>query len=102
MVGRIVESMTAEPKLMTISSSRNIRRRGLPNRPPRVGWALGLATVLAISTAFIYAARGGMYASAVRGANGLEMDRGIEFGAEEGLMAVGASRAGMASWAVMW
>src|SRR5690625_7841214 len=77
MVVRSVESMTPEPKLMTISSSRNIRRRWLPNRPPRVGWALVLATVLAISTAFIYAARGVMYASAVRWANGLEMDSEI-------------------------
>ena len=90
--------MTPEPKLMTISSSRNIRRRWLPNRPPRVGWALVLATVLAISTAFIYAARGVMYASAVRWANGLEMDSGIEFLAEKGLLALVALTAGVALW----
>jgi len=98
MVVRSVESMTPEPKLMTISSSRNIRRRWLPNRPPRVDWALVLATVLAISTAFIYAARGVMYASAVRWANGLEMDSGIEFLAEKGLLALVALTAGVALW----
>src|SRR5690625_3589358 len=98
MVVRSVESMTPEPKLITISSSRSIRRRWLPNRPPRVGWALGLATVLAISTAFMYAARGVMYASAVRWANGLEMDSGIEFLAEKGLLALVALTAGVALW----